>query len=125
MRALLRELRPDPTGDTGLNVVDHAGLGDVKRMGLAAALQRFAFILAPQTPSIRLDFAAYRSQSPSLEERLYLICREALSNAIRHSGGDRLDVSAAVSEDILTLSIQDNGRGFDVTARAEASADSA
>jgi signal transduction histidine kinase len=81
-------------------------------------LQRFAFILAPQTPSIRLDFGAYRPQSPMLEERLYLICREALSNAIRHSGADRLDVSAAVDADILTLSIQDNGRGFDAAARA-------
>ncbi|MBM0103373.1 GAF domain-containing sensor histidine kinase [Steroidobacter sp. S1-65] len=116
MRALLRELRPDPSG---LNMVENAGVGDVRRMGLAAALQRFAFILAPQTPSIRLDFAAYRSQSPSLEERLYLICREALSNAIRHSGADRLDVSAAVNDDVLMLSIQDNGRGFDVAARAE------
>lgn len=122
MRALLRELRPDPL--TGLSYVENAGVGDVKKMGLAAALQRFAFILAPQTPSIRLDFNAYRSQSPSLEERLYLICREALSNAIRHSGADRLDVSAAVNDDVLMLSIQDNGRGFDVAARAEVTGDS-
>jgi signal transduction histidine kinase len=123
MRALLRELRPDPTGEAGLSTVDNAGVGDVKKMGLAAALQRFAFILAPQTPSIRLDFSAYRPQPPSLEERLYLICREALSNAIRHSGADRLDVSAAVKDDVLMLSVQDNGRGFDVAARAEASKD--
>lgn len=122
MRALLRELRPDPSA--GVSSVENAGVGDVKKMGLAAALQRFAFILAPQTPSIRLDFAAYRSQPPSLEERLYLICREALSNAIRHSGADRLDVSAAVNDDVLTLSIQDNGRGFDVAARAEVTGDS-
>lgn len=123
MRALLRELRPDSTVDLGLQAVENAGVADVKKMGLAAALQRFAFILAPQTPSIRLDFGAYLPQSPSLEERLYLICREALSNAIRHSAADRLEVSAAVSEDILTLSVQDNGRGFDV-ARAEVTADS-
>lgn len=125
MRALLRELRPDPAGDPGPNTADAPGAADVRKMGLAAALQRFAFILAPQTPSIRLDFSAYQAQPPSLEERLYLICREALSNAIRHSGADRLDVSAAVSENILTLSIQDNGRGFDAAARVEAPADSA
>ncbi|HWK49284.1 MAG TPA: GAF domain-containing protein [Steroidobacter sp.] len=107
MRALLRELRPDPSSEAGVSSVENAGVGDVKRMGLAAALQRFAFILAPQTPSIRLDFATYRSQSPSLEERLYLICREALSNAIRHSGADRLDVSAAVNDDVLMLSVQE------------------
>lgn len=124
MRALLRELRPDSTVDLGLQAVENAGVADVKKMGLAAALQRFAFILAPQTPSIRLDFGAYLPQSASLEERLYLICREALSNAIRHSAADRLEVSAAVSEDILTLSVQDNGRGFDVAARAEVTSDS-
>lgn len=125
MRALLRELRPDPAVDLTPSTADAPGITDVKKMGLAAALQRFAFILAPQTPSIRLDFSAYRSLSPSLEERLYLICREALSNAVRHSGADRLDVSAVVSEDILTLSIRDNGRGFDVAARAEVSAECA
>lgn len=118
MRALLRELRPDPSVELSPNPADAPGVADVKKMGLAAALQRFAIILAPQTPSIRLDFSAYRPQSPSLEERLYLICREALSNAVRHSGADRIDVSAAVSEDILTLSVQDNGHGFDVAARA-------
>lgn len=124
MRALLRELRPDSPVDQGLNTIDNAGVADVKKMGLAAALQRFAFILAPQTPSIRLDFGAYRPQPSLLEERLYLICREALSNAIRHSGADRLDVSAAVDADILKLSIQDNGRGFDAVARAEVTANS-
>ncbi len=80
---------------------------------------------APQTPSIRLDFVAYRSQSPSLEERLYLICREALSNAIspfrRGSAGRR---APRVNDDVLMLSIQDNGRGFDVAARAEVTGDS-
>lgn len=124
MRALLRELRPDSPVDHGLNTMDNAGVADVKKMGLAAALQRFAFILAPQTPSIRLDFGAYRPQPSLLEERLYLICREALSNAIRHSGADRLDVSAAVDADILQLSIQDNGRGFDAVARAEVTVNS-
>jgi signal transduction histidine kinase len=123
MRALLRELRPDCSIDLGPNTADAAGIADVKKVGLAAALQRFAIILAPQTPCIRLDFSAYRPQLPLLEERLYLICREALSNAIRHSGADRLDVGAAVSEDILTLTIQDNGRGFDVATRVETTAD--
>jgi signal transduction histidine kinase len=77
-------------------------------------LQRFAFVLAPQTPSIRLEFTAYRPQPPMLEESLYLICREALSNAIRHSGARRVDICAAVDADILTLTVQDNGRGFDI-----------
>ena len=123
MRALLRELRPDSSADRPLDAADAPGVADVSRMGLAAALQRFACILAPQTPSIRLDFSAYRPQLPAFEQRLYLICREALSNAVRHSGADRLDVSGAVDADRLTLRIQDNGRGFDA-ARADAQVDS-
>jgi signal transduction histidine kinase len=116
MRALLRELRPDgaPSCEETQPV---AGVADVRKMGLAAALQRFAIVLAPQTPSIRVDFAGYKSQSMSLEEALYLICREALSNAIRHSGALRVDVRATIADDILTLTVSDNGRGFEPDAR--------
>jgi signal transduction histidine kinase len=123
MRALLRELRPDSApGDSGGSAAS-VGVADVKRMGLAAALQRFAVVLAPQTPSIRLDFTAYRPQPPSLEESLYLICREALSNAIRHSGANRVEIRACLEADVLTLSVSDNGRGFDLAERAAADVD--
>jgi signal transduction histidine kinase len=124
MRALLRELRPDSAVAEGVASVASAGVTDVKKMGLAAALQRFALVLAPQTPNIRLEFTAYRPQPPALEESLYLICREALSNAIRHSGAHRVDVCAAVDGDILTLTVQDNGRGFDVEIVDDVQADS-
>src|SRR5262245_1813996 len=43
MRALLRELRPDSSSEAGTHAVENAGVADVKKMGLAAALQRFAF----------------------------------------------------------------------------------
>jgi len=125
MRALLRELRPDTVSGDSADSASRVGVGDVKRMGLAAALQRFALVLAPQTPSIRLDFAGYRSQQPGLEESLYLICREALSNAIRHSGANRVDICGRVDADVLTLSVRDNGRGFDLAERAAADADRA
>lgn len=117
MRALLRELRPDAPVTESAAPAPTAGVADVKAMGLAAALQRFAVVLAPHTPSIRVDFAHYRSQAVALEEGLYLICREALSNAIRHSGATRVDVRAAIDADVLTLSVQDNGRGFERVER--------
>jgi signal transduction histidine kinase len=77
-------------------------------------------VLAPHTPSIRLDFSQYKPQARALEEGVYLICREALSNAIRHSGAARVDVRAAVVDDILTVTIQDDGCGFEVVAHAPA-----
>lgn len=122
MRALLRELRPTPMDTAPADF--RSGVEDVRTMGLKAALQRFANMLAPQTPIIRLDFTAYRQQDPSLEEGLFLICREALSNAIRHSSAHRVDVRAAVVVDELVLSVIDNGAGFDANSHDErASAD--
>ena len=112
MRALLRELRPTPNGAHSA-YESNAGSDDVRNLGLKGALQRFANMVAPQTPSIRLDFAAYRPQQQSLEEGLYLICREALSNSIRHSAAPRVDVHAVAATDELVITVADNGTGFD------------
>jgi signal transduction histidine kinase len=112
MRALLRELRPASNGVHSA-FQSSAGTDDVRNLGLKAALQRFAAMVAPQTPSIRLDFAAYRPQAPTLEEGLYLICREALSNSIRHSGAPRVDVHAVAATDELVITVADTGAGFD------------
>jgi signal transduction histidine kinase len=112
MRALLRELRPASNGAHS-TFESSAGSDDVRNVGLKAALQRFAAMVAPQTPSIRLDFAAYRPQATALEEGLYLICREALSNSIRHSAAPRVDVHAVAASDELVITVADNGAGFD------------
>ena len=117
MRALLRELLPD-SGEVREQPGSTAGIEDVRRMGLKFALQRFASMLAPQTPTIRIDFSAYLQQPPSLEEGLFLICREALSNAIRHSGAHRVEILAASVVDESVITIADNGRGFDMRAQS-------
>ena len=117
MRSLLRELRPTPMDAAPTDF--RSGVEDARTLGLKAALSRFANMLAPQTPTIRLDFSAYRQQERSLEEGLYLICREALSNAIRHSNAHRVEVRAAVVIDELVVSVIDNGSGFDQGTQSE------
>jgi signal transduction histidine kinase len=117
MRALLRELRPSSLEYSPSEL--RSGIEDVRAVGLKAALHRFANMLAPQTPTIRLDFSAYRQQDPSLEEGLFLICREALSNAIRHSGAHRVEIRATIVVDELVLSVIDNGAGFDERATSD------
>ena len=112
MRALLRELRPASDGAHS-SFSSNSGSDDVRNLGLKAALQRFAAMVAPQTPSIRLDFDAYRPQQTQLEEGLYLICREAMSNSIRHSAALRVDVHAVAATDELVITVADNGAGFD------------
>ena len=38
--------------------------------------------------------------------------QESLSNVVRHAEATQVDVTVTVSGDSLTLSVQDNGRGF-------------
>jgi two-component system, NarL family, sensor histidine kinase DevS len=45
--------------------------------------------------------------------QLILIAREALSNAIRHSGAPRARLSIRAQDAAAVLSVEDNGRGFD------------
>ena len=44
---------------------------------------------------------------------LYRIAQEAFTNAIRHGRVTQVTISLATADAVLTLSVQDNGRGFD------------
>jgi signal transduction histidine kinase len=48
-----------------------------------------------------------------VEYNLLRIVREAVNNAVKHSGADTITVSLHNKPDKLTLTIQDDGSGFD------------
>lgn len=50
--------------------------------------------------------------STQMEIALYRIAQEALSNAAKHSGADRIALGFSHEGDSVTLSIHDNGMGF-------------
>ncbi len=50
---------------------------------------------------------------------LYLVFKETVNNAARHSGCARVEIEMRVEEARLTLTISDDGRGFDPAARTE------
>ncbi len=54
-----------------------------------------------------------------LESACYRIVQEALNNAARHSGAKRIVVKAQSDGLLLTISIRDNGVGFDTDAARE------
>lgn len=74
--------------------------------------------------AIDLDF-----QAPSSEEGLrlgvdqrrdlFLIFKEAVSNAVRHSGCSKLEVKLSVENGSIALIISDNGSGFDSSVESE------
>jgi NarL family two-component system sensor histidine kinase LiaS len=47
---------------------------------------------------------------------LFRVAQEALSNVARHSGATEVEVQVTVQENLVSLTISDNGKGFDVTA---------
>ncbi|OGR97728.1 MAG: hypothetical protein A2016_10540 [Elusimicrobia bacterium GWF2_62_30] len=62
---------------------------------------------------ISLPEAEHASESP-LAIVLYRLAQEALSNAEKHSGAKKLDFSVTCANCWMTLSVRDDGRGFDM-----------
>ena len=89
-------------------------LADVKRGGLAAALQELA------TRTQELFGVACRYFGPAapppldvhVAGQLYRIAQEAATNAAKHSHAKRIDVRLAKERRGLLLSVRDNGRGL-------------
>ena len=57
--------------------------------------------------------------TPELETAAYRICQEALSNATRHSGAQRVEIRTKLEDDRFCLSVSDDGSGFDAASRGE------
>lgn len=105
LRALVTELRPP----------------DLDAEGLPAALRRRAAVVSrahgldvdvdvPAAGSLDLD--------PAVERHVYRIAQEAITNAVRHAGASRLAVALVAEGPTVTLTVTDDGTGFDPTARA-------
>ncbi|MDP1808359.1 MAG: sensor histidine kinase, partial [Actinomycetota bacterium] len=68
-----------------------------------------------QNHDIQATFVARDSDvdlEPETKKALCLILQEALSNAIKHSRAERVDVSLVVEPNLITLEIIDDGEGF-------------
>ena len=59
------------------------------------------------------------SVGPRLERQLYLIVREAVSNVHRHASATTARLTLERHEDVISLEIRDEGRGFDRRAVPE------
>jgi signal transduction histidine kinase len=54
----------------------------------------------------------FNSLSPGLRRTIYRMAQEALANSARHSGAQSARLCLNVDEDQVSLSITDEGRGF-------------
>jgi signal transduction histidine kinase len=87
---------------------------ELETNGLVAALQALSSRITA-TYKITCDFVCKNEiviNGNNLALNLYRIAQEAANNAIRHGGAQHLIISLALEEEMLQLSICDNGRGF-------------
>ncbi|HNT24517.1 MAG TPA: histidine kinase [Anaerolineales bacterium] len=85
--------------------------------GLALALRNYLDTWSQHTRiPVEFHVQGERSLALSIEQPLYRIAQEALSNVARHSSASAVTVNLAYDAKQVRLSIHDNGRGFDPAA---------
>ncbi|MEV8411619.1 ATP-binding protein, partial [Streptomyces niveus] len=77
-------------------------------MGEPAGLRGLVVANAPASMPLWLS-----ALPAAQEEAMLRVAQEALHNALRHSGADRVDVSIAPRGQGAVLSVTDNGKGFE------------
>jgi signal transduction histidine kinase len=56
-----------------------------------------------------------RDPDPEVKTLLYRAAQEALSNIMRHAGATRVDLALSSDAERIYLTVQDNGKGFEVS----------
>lgn len=137
VKANLSALRdsPEPARvDDCMTLVDNA-IHDVREMsqllrptvlddfGLDAALRALAERFGQRTGihvAYASNFGALRLRDEA-ETHLFRIAQEALTNIARHAGATSVDMELHVNRGELTLSVKDNGRGWQIQEAANES----
>ncbi len=99
-----RELRPSALDDLGLIPALKAYVGHfITDTGIRVRIKAFAGI--DQTSSVARTV-------------LYRIAQEALTNVARHSKASRVELNIESLDDVIRMTIKDNGKGFLVSGKA-------
>ncbi|WP_371755256.1 sensor histidine kinase [Ferviditalea candida] len=106
MRALLLHLRPV----------------HLEGKNLPGALNELLLELKAKVPiEIAAEIEEDVRLSKGIEDHLFRIAQEALSNTLRHSKASRMEVRLYASGGIVRLLVRDNGIGFDLNVKKQAS----
>jgi two-component system NarL family sensor kinase len=87
----------------------------VLRHGLSVALERFCESMG-RNQSTEIIFQSYGNTPPSNQQLIlsaYRIVQELLQNALKHAHAQRILVQLNQEQDMLAITVEDNGCGFD------------
>jgi two-component system, NarL family, sensor histidine kinase UhpB len=95
--SLARQLRPTALDDLGLAAAIAGQVEQVSRPGIAAEL---------------VEEGDFSDLDSDVQLVVYRVAQEALSNAARHSGAERIEVALRRTGEGVELEVADDGRGF-------------
>ena len=98
IRALIKDLRQSPLGRAGLAEAIASFCSDAEKAASARFVTRLQEVDMP----------------PPVQLLCYQVVREAVMNAVKHSGASEVRVSLERSMDGARVTVADNGGGFDV-----------
>lgn len=98
MKALLFSLRPDALEEGGL---------------IAALTQHAHALEARHGLSVHADLGAEPHLTPEAQAAAYRVAQEALHNIVKHARATQVWLSLEEQGDAVTLTVRDDGRGFD------------
>lgn len=101
MRSLVFELRP----------------AEIEVQGLVPTLRkRIDALKRVYGTDIDLTVEGGRRLDLATERELFRIAQEAIRNALTHSGGNTISVDVTLRDSVVSLSVSDDGVGFDPSA---------
>lgn len=90
------------------------------KAGLAVAIRDFIQKIDHRALEVNLYTDGMNERlSANVESVLYRVIQECVNNVIKHSGANKLDLSLIRDEDGLSITVEDNGNGFDTTVISE------
>jgi two-component system, NarL family, sensor histidine kinase LiaS len=100
-------------------LIDELRPAALQGKGLAQAIKEYAVRWQEHTGiHVETLISGERSLPLDVEQVLYRVLQESLSNVARHAEADTVGIVLSMSPDMVNLTINDNGRGFDMNMRS-------
>ena len=83
-------------------------------LGLVAAIR---WLMDNKLVGIKVDFkiiGKVKRLSAGVETTIFRVLQEAVNNIVRHAHAKRVDINLSFKKECITVSIKDDGKGFDV-----------